>query len=101
MMAITASVILAIGLIPPYFELAKRNGRVIGISKTTKIHVLYWRLNAVDFIFIAIDMAGALFSLMALGKSLSTHFSFVSQTLTHDISCPTYLRRSRWISLHS
>lgn len=32
MMAIIASVILALGLIPPYFELAKRNGRVIGIS---------------------------------------------------------------------
>jgi hypothetical protein len=32
MMAIIASVILALGLIPPYFELAKRNGRVIGIG---------------------------------------------------------------------
>jgi hypothetical protein len=33
MVAIIASVILAVGLIPPYFELAKRNGRVIGISR--------------------------------------------------------------------
>jgi hypothetical protein len=33
LMAILASVIQVIGLIPPYFELAKRNGRVIGIGK--------------------------------------------------------------------
>ncbi|KAF2728778.1 PQ-loop-domain-containing protein [Polyplosphaeria fusca] len=50
MLAIIASVILAIGLIPPYFELAKRNGRVVGIN----------------FIFLTIDWLGALFSLMAL-----------------------------------
>lgn len=50
MMAIIASVMLAVGLIPPYFELAKRNGRVIGI----------------DFTFLGIDYAGAFFSLMAL-----------------------------------
>ncbi|CAI6411109.1 CFF_HP2_G0008250.mRNA.1.CDS.1 [Saccharomyces cerevisiae] len=29
---ISASVLLAVGLLPPYFELAKRNGRVIGIN---------------------------------------------------------------------
>ncbi|KAF2015643.1 PQ-loop-domain-containing protein [Aaosphaeria arxii CBS 175.79] len=50
MMAIIASVILALGLIPPYFELAKRNGRVIGIN----------------FLFLTVDMAGAFLSLMAL-----------------------------------
>ncbi|KAH8634208.1 PQ-loop-like protein [Alternaria alternata] len=33
LMAISASVIQVIGLIPPYFELAKRNGRVIGIGE--------------------------------------------------------------------
>jgi len=49
-MAIIASVILALGLIPPYFELAKRKGRVIGI----------------DFIFLTVDWFGAFFSLMAL-----------------------------------
>ncbi|RMZ69584.1 pq loop repeat [Pyrenophora seminiperda CCB06] len=59
LMAILASVIQVIGLIPPYFELAKRNGRVIGI----------------DFWFLTIDYAGAFFSLMAqwfdaLGASL-------------------------------
>lgn len=50
LMAILASVIQVIGLIPPYFELAKRNGRVIGI----------------DFYFLTIDYAGAFFSLMAV-----------------------------------
>lgn len=50
LMAISASVIQVIGLIPPYFELAKRNGRVIGI----------------DFWFLTIDYAGAFFSLMAV-----------------------------------
>ena len=50
LMAISASVIQVIGLIPPYFELAKRGGRVIGI----------------DFWFLGIDYAGAFFSLMAV-----------------------------------
>jgi len=50
LMAISASVIQVIGLIPPYFELAKRDGRVIGI----------------DFWFLTIDYAGAFFSLMAV-----------------------------------
>jgi hypothetical protein len=50
LMAISATLIQVAGLIPPYFELAKRNGRVIGI----------------DFWFLLIDYAGAFFSLMAL-----------------------------------
>jgi hypothetical protein len=50
LMAISASVIQVVGLIPPYFELAKRNGRVIGI----------------DFWFLTIDYMGAFFSLMAV-----------------------------------
>ncbi|ODV94059.1 hypothetical protein PACTADRAFT_34873 [Pachysolen tannophilus NRRL Y-2460] len=47
---IIASVLLALGLIPPYFELAKRQGRVIGIN----------------FIFLAIDSMGAIFSLASV-----------------------------------
>jgi hypothetical protein len=50
LMAISASLIQVAGLIPPYFELAKRSGRVIGI----------------DFWFLTIDYAGAFFSLMAV-----------------------------------
>ncbi|KAL2010255.1 hypothetical protein VTN00DRAFT_6062 [Thermoascus crustaceus] len=45
-----AAVLLAAGLIPPYFELWKRNGRVVGIN----------------FVFLTIDTLGALFSLFAL-----------------------------------
>jgi hypothetical protein len=29
---VTAAVLLATGLVPPYFEIAKRRGRVVGIS---------------------------------------------------------------------
>lgn len=47
---IIASVLLAIGLIPPYFELAKRKGRVVGIN----------------FGFLLIDSAGALFSILSI-----------------------------------
>lgn len=50
MIGVIASVILAAGLIPPYYELAKRGGRVIGIN----------------FIFLTIDWFGAFFSLAAL-----------------------------------
>ena len=49
-MGILASLILAIGLLPPYWEAWKRNGRIIGIN----------------WIFISVDFAGGFFSLMAL-----------------------------------
>ncbi|CAK7266925.1 hypothetical protein SEPCBS119000_002284 [Sporothrix epigloea] len=45
-----ASVLLAAGLIPPYFEIYKRRGRVAGIN----------------FVFLAMDWSGAFFSLMAI-----------------------------------
>lgn len=47
---IIASILLAVGLIPPYFELAKRQGRVIGIN----------------FIFLAMDSGGALLSILSI-----------------------------------
>ena len=49
MLIIVASILLAIGLIP-YFELAKRQGRVIGIN----------------FVFLTLDSLGALFSLLSI-----------------------------------
>lgn len=49
-----AVVLLAAGLLPPYFELWKRRGRVIGLN----------------WIFLSTDFAGAFFSLFALGTSL-------------------------------
>ncbi|KAF2634035.1 hypothetical protein P280DRAFT_524513 [Massarina eburnea CBS 473.64] len=50
MMAIIASVMQCGGLLLPFWELSKRNGRVIGIN----------------FMFLTIDYAGAFFSLLAL-----------------------------------
>ncbi|KAL8856583.1 MAG: hypothetical protein Q9178_006812 [Gyalolechia marmorata] len=50
LVGVISAVLLAGGLIPPYFEIAKRNGRVVGIN----------------FIFLSIDWLGAFFSLMAL-----------------------------------
>ncbi|KAI3402854.2 HIR3 [Candida oxycetoniae] len=47
---IIASILLAVGLIPPYFELAKRKGRVIGIN----------------FVFLTVDSLGAIFSLLSV-----------------------------------
>ncbi|KAL5349776.1 hypothetical protein ACLOAV_004808 [Pseudogymnoascus australis] len=47
---VTASILVAVGLLPPYYEMWKRHGRVVGIS--------LW--------FIFIDLLGAFFSLMAL-----------------------------------
>lgn len=47
---IIASVLLAVGLLPPYGEIWKRRGRVIGIN----------------WIFLTMDWFGAFFSLMAL-----------------------------------
>lgn len=47
---IVAAILLAAGLLPPYFELWKRSGRVVGIN----------------FLFLAIDWLGAFFSLMGV-----------------------------------
>ncbi|CAN3377068.1 hypothetical protein DIURU_002070 [Diutina rugosa] len=47
---IIASLLLAVGLVPPYFELWKRRGRVVGIN----------------FIFLTMDSLGALFSMLSI-----------------------------------
>lgn len=47
---ILASILLALGLVPPYFELAKRKGRVVGIH----------------FLFLFVDMCGAFFSMLSV-----------------------------------
>lgn len=44
---IIASILLVAGLVPPYFELAKRQGQVVGIN----------------FFFLAMDSSGAIFSM--------------------------------------
>ena len=47
---IIASILVAAGLIPPYYEIWKRRGQVVGFN----------------FLFLAIDLSGAFFSLLAL-----------------------------------
>lgn len=47
---IIAAILLGVGLIPPYFELAKRRGRVVGIN----------------FVFLTVDSLGALTSLLSI-----------------------------------
>ncbi|MCJ1286139.1 hypothetical protein MMC26_005483 [Xylographa opegraphella] len=50
LVGIIAAVLVGSGILPPYWELWKRNGRVIGIN----------------WIFLSMDSAGAIFSLFAL-----------------------------------
>ncbi|MCJ1298464.1 hypothetical protein MMC08_001254 [Hypocenomyce scalaris] len=50
LIGIIAAILLAAGLLPPYFEIWKRRGRVVGIN----------------FVFLTVDWLGALFSLLAL-----------------------------------
>ncbi|KAK0729741.1 hypothetical protein B0H67DRAFT_559497 [Lasiosphaeris hirsuta] len=52
---IVAAILLAVGLLPPYGEIWKRRGRVIGIN----------------WIFLTMDWLGAVFSLMALVAQLT------------------------------
>jgi hypothetical protein len=47
---VIAAILLAAGLVPPYFEIWKRRGRVVGIN----------------FVFLTVDWMGAFFSLMSL-----------------------------------
>ena len=66
---IIATILLAGGLLPPYFELWKRNGRVVGLSKLKVFYDAYIS-NAdtnEDWVFLSIDTLGGLFSLFALG----------------------------------
>ncbi|KAJ5833473.1 hypothetical protein N7474_001784 [Penicillium riverlandense] len=52
---VVAAILLSAGLLPPYFELWKRHGRVIGFSESRP-----------DWVFLGIDTMGGLFSLFAL-----------------------------------
>ncbi|ANB11176.1 hypothetical protein AWJ20_3978 [Sugiyamaella lignohabitans] len=50
LVGIIAAVLLGVGLLPPYWEIYKRGGQVVGIN----------------FIFLTIDSGGALFSTLSL-----------------------------------
>ncbi|KAN0071694.1 hypothetical protein V8E54_010290 [Elaphomyces granulatus] len=55
LIGVIAAILLVLGLIPPYFELWKRDGRVVGFS----------------WVFLSIDCLGALFSILALAAQSS------------------------------
>ena len=63
-----SAVLLAAGLIPPYFEIWKRRGRVVGISEHANSHESFRADERQDFVFLMTDSLGAFFSLMALGE---------------------------------
>ena len=76
LIGVISAIMLAGGLIPPYFELGKRGGRVIGISTWQWISVDTANAHDhADWFFISIDWLGAFFSLMALGTSPSSDSS--------------------------
>ncbi|OXV11040.1 hypothetical protein Egran_01201 [Elaphomyces granulatus] len=55
LIGVIAAILLILGLIPPYFELWKRDGRVVGFS----------------WVFLSIDCLGAFFSILALAAQSS------------------------------
>lgn len=63
-----AAVLLLGGLVPPYFEIHKRRGRVIGISASRVLGFKQVVTQKTGWTFLAIDWMGALLSLVALGS---------------------------------
>lgn len=74
LVGVISAILLAGGLIPPYFEIAKRHGRVVGISMQHSPRMSSPSFRdanrlCADFVFLSVDWLGAFFSLMALGTS--------------------------------
>lgn len=69
MVGIVAAILLAAGLLPPYREIWKRRGRVIGINWVGITLVLGRTITEGAKVFLSMDWFGAVFSLMALGES--------------------------------
>lgn len=77
---IIASVLLALGLIPPYFELAKRQGRVVGIN----------------FIFLTMDCSGALFSMLSVLVGTMDIMSIVLYAIVMALEIGIFLSHFIW-----
>lgn len=77
---IIASILLALGLIPPYFELAKRKGRVVGIN----------------FFFLAMDSFGALFSLVSIVVGTMDIMSMVLYAIVIALEIGIFLSQIGW-----
>ena len=68
LIGIVAAIILSAGLLPPYFELWKRGGRVVGISQLPLSPIRGLANIPVDWLFLSIDWLGCFLSLISLGK---------------------------------
>ncbi|EGW31865.1 uncharacterized protein SPAPADRAFT_141086 [Spathaspora passalidarum NRRL Y-27907] len=77
---IIASVLLAVGLLPPYFELAKRKGRVIGIN----------------FVFLTMDSLGALFSILSVAFGTMDIMSIVLYAIVLGLEIGIFLSHFIW-----
>lgn len=77
---IVASVLLALGLVPPYFELAKRKGRVIGIN----------------FFFLGMDSGGALFSLVSVVVGTMDVLSLILYAIVLGMEMGIFLSHAIW-----
>jgi hypothetical protein len=96
LMAISATVIQIAGLIPPYFELAKRNGRVIGIGTPlflTRIHYTDFQTSGSSSSTTPVPSSRSWLSVRI--RLLSTH-----RYITNDSSRTTVVRRPRCQPLH-
>jgi len=77
---IIATILIALGLIPPYFELAKHRGRVIGIN----------------FVFIAMDSLGALLSLLSIVVGTMDILSIVLYAVVIALELGIFLSHIIW-----
>ncbi|CAH2350498.1 uncharacterized membrane protein [[Candida] railenensis] len=77
---IIASILLAVGLLPPYFELAKRKGRVIGIN----------------FVFLTMDSMGALLSMLSICVGTFDIMSMVLYAIVLAMELGIFLSHTIW-----
>ncbi|CAH2354763.1 uncharacterized membrane protein [[Candida] railenensis] len=77
---IIASILLAVGLVPPYFELAKRKGRVIGIN----------------FVFLSMDSMGALLSMLSICVGTFDIMSMVLYAIVLAMEVGIFLSHIIW-----
>lgn len=80
LIGIIASVLLALGLVPPYFELAKRKGRVVGIN----------------FFFLGMDSSGALFSLISVVVGTMDVMSLVLYAIVLAMEIGIFMSQIIW-----
>lgn len=78
---IIASILLAVGLLPPYFELVKRSGRVVGIN----------------FIFLTMDSMGAYFSIASVAVGDQNILSLILYAIVAVLELGIFLSQIIWI----